>query len=270
MILVFGKFGQVASALQEILPHATFLSSKESDFLNPESVIAELERHRPKIIINASAYTAVDKAEDERAESLKINAETPGLIALWCKKNQATLIHYSTDYVFSGLGEAPWVESDLTSPVNWYGETKLIGENLILEAGCAAYIFRISWVYSPWGQNFKKTILRLAKERTELNIVEDQWGAPTDARDVANLTARLVMKVEQNLPCPLPGIYHLRFEEYQSWYQFALRIVEQARSSDEHLTLQKILPIASEAYPTKAKRPKNSRLGSIYAADLFD
>lgn len=270
MILVFGKNGQVATALREVLPSATFLDSKEADFLYPEKIVALLDNMKPRVIINASAYTAVDKAEDEREASLTINAKTPGVIAQWCKKNNGVLIHYSTDYVFQGDGDRPWLEDDETSPVNWYGETKLQGEMAILESQCVAYIFRISWVYSPWGHNFPKTILRFAKEREQLSVVNDQWGAPTDARDVARVTSKLATKLESGEKCPSPGIYHLRFEEYQTWHQFATSVVEKARQAGEELKVKEIRPVTSAEFPTKAKRPANSRLGSKYPKELFE
>lgn len=263
MILVFGKNGQVSTALREILPDATFLSSQEANFLNPQGILEALNQLKPSVVINASAYTAVDKAEQDKETALTINATTPGTIAKWCAEHNATLIHYSTDYVFNGEGERPWLETDPTSPVNWYGETKLRGEKAIQESGCKAYIFRISWVYSPWGSNFPKTILRLAHEREELKIVNDQWGAPTDARDVAKLTAHLAGNLDKNAECPAPGIYHLRFEDFQTWYQFAQRIVSDARTAGVPLKVTQISPVTSEEFPTPAKRPKNSRLGTI-------
>lgn len=270
MILVFGKNGQVATALRELLPAAHFFDSKEADFLKPQEILKILNAQKPNIIVNAAAYTAVDKAEDEREAALTINATTPGIIAQWCQQNNATLIHYSTDYVFKGDGDRPWLEDDSTSPVNWYGETKLQGENAILNSQCKAYIFRISWVYSPWGANFPKTILRLAKEREQLSVVADQWGAPTDAREVAKVTAQLVSKVEaHHQPLPLPGIYHLRFEEYQTWFQFASRVIETARQAGEDLKVKELRPVTTSEFPTKAKRPANSRLGSKFPSELF-
>ncbi len=262
MILVFGKNGQIATALRELLPDATFLSSQEANFLNPQSVLEALNKLKPQVVINASAYTAVDQAEQEQETALTINATTPGVIAKWCCEHDATMIHYSTDYVFSGEGDRPWLETDPTNPVNWYGETKLRGEKAIQEAGCPAYIFRISWVYSPWGQNFPKTILRLAHERDELKIVNDQWGAPTDARDVARLTSQLAHNLEMKGECPAPGIYHLRFEDFQTWYQFAQKIITDARTAGLPLKVTQISPVTSEEFPTTAKRPKNSRLGT--------
>jgi dTDP-4-dehydrorhamnose reductase len=269
MILVLGKSGQVAQALQERLTNATFLSSSEANFLNPDQVLEKLEAYKPSILINAAAYTAVDKAEDERDSALTINATTPGLIAEWCQKNNATMIHYSTDYVFKGDGDRPWLEDDPTSPVNWYGETKLQGEKAIVASGCHAYIFRISWVYSPWGTNFPKTILRLSTEREQLSIVNDQWGAPTDARDVARVTANLVKKISDKSEHPPSGIYHLRFEDFQTWYHFACRTVENAKKSGEELKVKEILPVTSAEFPTKAKRPANSRLGTKFKQNLF-
>lgn len=262
-ILVFGKNGQVASALQERLPTATFLSSSEANFLQPQDVLKKLNEIKPQIIINASAYTLVDKAEDEKDACLVINAKTPGLIAQWCAQNKASLIHYSTDYVFSGEGTKPWVETDSTEPVNYYGKSKLEGEKAILAQNAESYILRISWVHSPWGTNFPKTILRLAKEREELKIVNDQWGAPTDARDVAQVTVNLTEQIQKK-SAPKPGIYHLKFSDYITWYEFAKQTVEKAKAAGEDIKVKNILPITSEEFPTKAKRPKNSRLGSLY------
>lgn len=262
-ILVFGKKGQVASALQELLPSATFLSSSEADFLHPQEVLEKLNEIKPQIVINASAYTLVDKAEDEKDKCLMINAKTPGLIAEWCAQNKVALIHYSTDYVFSGEGSRPWVETDTTDPVNYYGQSKLAGEKAILAQNAQSYILRISWVHSPWGSNFPKTILRLAKEREELKIVNDQWGAPTDARDVAQVTVNLAEQIQKKI-APKAGIYHLKFSDYITWYEFAKQTVENAKNAGEDIKVKNILPITSEEFPTKAKRPKNSRLGSLY------
>nr|BFD66493.1 dTDP-4-dehydrorhamnose reductase [Bdellovibrio sp. HAGR004] len=269
MVLVFGKNGQVATALSHHLTETPFLGSDTANFLEPLSVLKSLELIKPKIVINASAYTAVDKAESERDAAMQINGTTPGLIANWCKENDAYLIHYSTDYVFQGDGDHSWTEDSPTNPINWYGTTKLQGENAIRESGCKAYIFRISWVYSPWGNNFPKTILRLAKERENLNIVNDQWGAPTDARDVAKVTANLVKNLTKNNVSAAPGLYHLRFEDFQTWYDFAVRIIEQARAKGEGLTLKSLNPISSEQFPTPAKRPKNSRLDTKHPKNLF-
>lgn len=261
MILVFGKNGQVATALQQILPDAVFLGSEVANFLNPDSVSAALDSYKPNVVINAAAYTQVDKAETEREAALTINAKTPGVIAEWCKNHGALLVHYSTDYVFDGSGERPWVETDTPNPVNYYGLSKWEGEKAIQASGCKHYIFRVSWVYSPWGNNFKKTILRLAQEREELKIVADQWGAPTRAEDIAAETKAVVGRYLRG-DGPEFGIYHWRFAEYMTWHQFAVGIVEEAKTQGLAVKVKNILPIATEAFPTPAKRPRNSRLGT--------
>lgn len=262
MILVFGKNGQVATALREILPTATFLSSDQANFQNPDAVLSALDTYKPTVVINAAAYTQVDKAETERDAALMINATTPKAIAEWCKSHNALLVHYSTDYVFDGSGEKPWVETDLPNPINYYGLSKWEGEKAIQASGCKHYIFRVSWVYSPWGSNFKKTILRLAQEREELKIVGDQWGAPTKAEDIAAETKKVVEKYLSGTPSEF-GLYHWRFSDYITWHQFAVDIAEEAKKAGLPLKVKSILPIPTEAYPTPAKRPKNSRLGSV-------
>ncbi len=264
MVVVFGKNGQVAQALFALQPDFHFLSSADAPFTDPQRVLAHLDRRKPKCVINAAAYTAVDKAESERELSLQINAETPGLIAKWCKENGAMLIHYSTDYVFDGSGEKPWVETDPTSPVNWYGHTKLEGEKEILKTGCDAYIFRVSWIYSDVGHNFAKTIRRLAQEKKELRIVSDQWGAPTKAADIATATVALTKKLLAKESTPKPGIYHLRFSPFMTWFDFAKEIIEDARQKGLPLVLETLTPITSEDFPTPAKRPKNSRLDTLF------
>jgi len=263
MILVFGKNGQVATALSKILPQAIFLGSDQANFLEPQTVLNALEHYKPEIIINAAAYTQVDKAEIERSAAMTINAETPGVIAKWCKNHHALLIHYSTDYVFDGSGEKPWLETDAPNPVNFYGRSKWEGEKAIQASGCKHYIFRVSWVYSPWGVNFKKTILRLAQEREELKIVADQWGSPTKAEDIATETKKFIERYRGHKG-PEFGLYHWRFSDYTSWYHFATSIVEEAKQSGIALKVKQILPISTEAFPTPAKRPKNSRLGTIH------
>jgi dTDP-4-dehydrorhamnose reductase len=263
MILVFGKNGQVATALQQILPNATYLSSQDANFLDPSKVIHCLDNYSPKIVVNASAYTQVDKAESEKGSALTINAKTPGLIADWCKNHNALLIHYSTDYVFDGTGEKPWLETDQPNPVNYYGQSKWEGEKAIQASGCKSYIFRVSWVYSPWGQNFKKTILRLAQEREELKIVADQWGSPTRAEDIAQATKNVIVAYQADGAQPF-GVYHWRFDDYTNWHAFALSIIAEAKSAGSSIKVSKVIPIQTEDFPTAAKRPKNSRLGTIY------
>lgn len=260
MILVFGKNGQVARALATYLPDAIYLSSEQTPFTEPQKILLALDQHRPTFVINAAAYTAVDKAESEKELALQVNATAPGVIADWCKKNAATLIHFSTDYVFDGSGEKPWVETDTPSPINWYGHTKLEGEKKIQASGCSYYIFRISWVYSDWGHNFANTIRRLACEKKELKIVNDQWGAPTHALDVGKTVVELVQNILAKQVTPKPGLYHLCFEPYCTWYDFALKIIADARQKGLPVIVEKVIPIATEDYPTPARRPNNSRL----------
>lgn len=263
-IIVFGHNGQVATALRGLISdQAIFFSSAEANFLDPKKVIEKLELHKPRIVINASAYTNVDKAEDEKDICFSINSLTPSVISKWCKDNNSTLIHYSTDYVFNGKGDRPWLETDPTEAINWYGHSKLEGEKNIIASKCLYFILRISWVHSPWGSNFPKTILRLAKEKEELKVVNDQWGAPTDARDVAKVTAQLCELIKTNKQ-PDHGIYHLRFSDYMTWYAFAKKIIDDATKMGDQIKVKNIIPILSEDFQSKAKRPKNSRLGSLY------
>jgi dTDP-4-dehydrorhamnose reductase len=263
MVLVFGKNGQVAKSLSAFLPDAHFFSSIEAPFTQPQKILDTLDANKPTVVINAAAYTAVDKAETERDLALQINATTPGVIANWCAKNQATLIHFSTDYVFDGTGEKPWVETDTPNPINWYGQTKYEGEKLIQASGCSSYIFRIAWVYCEWGTNFRNTIRRLACERKELKIVNDQWGSPTHAMDVARTVSKLLNASQIKETAPRPGLYHLRFAPYCTWYDFAKQIIEEARNEGLPVVVEKVLPISSEAFPTPARRPKNSRLETL-------
>lgn len=263
MVLVFGKNGQVASALAELKPDWAYISSSQANFLAPLTVLKYLDEHKPTIVINAAAYTQVDKAETERDQALTINARTVEVIAQWCARNNALMVHFSTDYVFDGTGTRPWLESDPPSPVNWYGQTKLEGEKAIQSSGCKYYIFRISWVYSDWGHNFKKTILRLASERKELRIVNDQWGSPTDARDVAKTVVDLVDGRHPSVP-PEYGIYHLRYSPFVTWYDFANSIIKCEDEKGHKLMAEKIIPISSAGFPTPARRPSNSRMNSLY------
>lgn len=265
MILVFGKDGQVSQALQQVLAgyNAEFYGHDIADFLKTEKVISLLDQKKPHLVINASAYTQVDKAETERELALKINATTPGAIANWCAKHQVPMVHFSTDYVFEGKGQKPWLEDMPTHPVNYYGETKLKGDVLIQKSGCKYYILRVSWVYAPWGHNFPKTILKLAKEKEELSIVNDQVGAPTDAREIAAFI-RITLNKEGTDLTLKSGVYHLRFKPYMTWFDVATRTIEEAKQKGEILKVKKVNPIPSSDFPTMAKRPLNSRLDTIY------
>jgi dTDP-4-dehydrorhamnose reductase len=259
-ILVFGKHGQLAQSFARALPATTiFLDVPEIDFMKPDTVLSQLEIHQPEVVINCSAYTAVDLAEKEKESSLQINAKTPGEIANWCRHHKIPLIHFSTDYVFSGTGTQAWTELDTPSPVNWYGDTKWQGDLAIAQAHAEHLIFRISWVYSEFGKNFVKTMLQLGATKDELKIVHDQIGSPTYAPDVANAVAQIVGQAKVTSAW---GTYHLSGPQTTDWCSFAQALLSQARLLDFPLKVQKVLPILTTEYPTPAKRPLNSRLDS--------
>lgn len=265
--LVFGKNGQIARSLRTFFPEAIFLSHDEANFENRSQVLAAMEKHAPELVINASAYTEVDKAEVEPGRSLAINAEMPGEIAFWCKKNKSSLIHYSTDYVYNGFGENPWTEADSTSPQNRYGATKLAGEQEIVSSGCHHIILRTSWVYSPFGKNFVLTMLKLGQEREQLKVVNDQIGSPTSALDIAKCTAAIA-RHEQFIN--QSGVYNLANSGFVSWHGFAKQIFKESQQFGIHLKIQDVLPIPSSDYPTPAKRPLNSRLDTSKIQRQFD
>lgn len=267
-ILVFGKDGQVATSLQELWgAKATFLGRTQADFLKPASVIQALEEKKPRTIVIASAYTAVDKAETEKEAALQINAKTPGLVGSWAANHGARVIHYSSDYVYPGTGNEARDEEAPTGPLNYYGETKLAGDRALIESGVEAWILRTSWVYSHTGANFVKTMLRLGSEREELSVVADQIGAPTYAPAIAEATDRLLKAVESSRKNP--GVYHLCASGTCSWHEFAETIFAQARELGVPLKVARVKPITTAEYPTPAKRPLNSRLSTAKLARDF-
>jgi dTDP-4-dehydrorhamnose reductase len=219
-----------------------------------------LDSHSPDVIVNAAAYTAVDKAESNRDAAHAINAESVAVIANYAKARDALLVHYSTDYVFDGSKESPYEPTDTTNPLSVYGATKRQGEEAIEASGCRFLIFRTSWVFSVHGGNFVKTILRLAKERETLNIVADQHGAPTSAELIADVTALAIAGHRQGL-CK-SGIYHLTAAGQTTWHGLASHIVARACANGVAVkaTAHSIKPIPTDAYPLPAPRPKNSRL----------
>jgi dTDP-4-dehydrorhamnose reductase len=220
---------------------------------------------QPQVIVNAAAHTAVDKAESEPDLARTLNALAPGVLAQEAAKLKAWLVHYSTDYVFDGSGEAPWRETDATAPLNVYGRSKLEGEQLIQASGCQHLIFRTSWVYGARGGNFAKTMLRLAKERDSLTVIADQIGAPTGAELLADVTAHAVRHVlppvGHNFLTP-SGIYHLAASGQTSWHAYARFVLETARAAGVALKAapEAVKPIPTSGYPTPARRPLNSRL----------
>ncbi|ELY5816876.1 dTDP-4-dehydrorhamnose reductase [Cronobacter turicensis] len=273
-ILLFGKSGQVGWELQRALAplgHIIALDFNSEDycgdFSNPEGVAETVRRIKPDVIVNAAAHTAVDKAEAERDFAQLLNATSVEAIAREAAKINAWVIHYSTDYVFPGTGETPWCESDATAPLNVYGETKLAGERAVQSFCPNHLIFRTSWVYAGKGNNFAKTMLRLAKERESLSVINDQYGAPTGAELLADCTAHAI-RVALAKP-DVAGLYHLVASGVTTWYDFAALVFDEARKAGITLKLTDLQPVPTSAYPTPARRPQNSRLNTMKFQQQF-
>ena len=267
--LILGATGQVGRALTHFLgPGTISLSRAQADLSRPQSLREVLDQYRPAVIYNAAAYTQVDLAEREEEQAFLANAESPAVLAEWAAQNQAILIHYSTDYVFSGEGIRPWTEQDPVSPQNAYGRTKLEGEHRIARAGGRYLIFRTSWVYDATGKNFVTSMLKLGSERELLKIVADQTGAPTYAPHLAETTLRAVKNATEQKVFP-SGIYHLCNSGETTWFDFSQAIFSGARTRGLSLKVKNVLPIPSSEFPTPAKRPKNSRLDNHKAATLL-
>lgn len=266
-ILVTGADGQVGRALL-----ATFAGSAEVipcnrsslDLSNPDQIRATVREIAPDIIINAGAYTAVDRAETERELAFAINGHAPGVLAEEAHRASSLLIHYSTDYVFNGSKKGPWVEEDATDPLSVYGASKLAGEEAIRKAGGRYLIFRTSWVYAPEGKNFVLTMLRLGRERESLNVVDDQIGAPTTASELTRATQAITTGIVDGKFADAnawPGTYHMTCGGSVSWCGFARAIFQRAPALlDGKRPL--VHPIAASEYPTPAKRPQNSVLSN--------
>lgn len=255
-IIITGKNGQLGNELQAIAalyPDYNFLYTDvaELDITNNKLVADYFDEHKPVACINAAAYTAVDKAENEQEIALKVNAEAVKNLAQGCRKHNSKFIHVSTDYVFDGLATSPYKEDDQTNPVNYYGYTKLKGEQYALAENPSSIVIRTSWVYSTFGGNFVKTMLRLMKERESLNVVGDQFGSPTYAADLAKVILDIVKSIDGSSE-DKAGIYHYSNDGIISWYDFAVAIKEISGSNC------KVNPIPTSAYPTPAKRPAYS------------
>lgn len=266
-ILLLGCQGQVGWELQRslaVLGQVVALARDSQDLCGdmaqPERMAATVQALRPDVIVNAAAHTAVDRAEGEPDLARLLNATTPGVLAREAQAINALLVHYSTDYVFDGSGTAARDEQAPTAPVSVYGQTKLEGEQQIQASGCRHLIFRTSWVYAARGGNFAKTMLRLAQERETLTVVNDQFGAPTGADLLADVTAHAIRHVAQH-PQHL-GLYHCVAAGETTWHAYAQWVVETARQLQPELALQvrAIEPVACDAFPTAARRPHNSRL----------
>ena len=236
-----------------------------ADFDQPDSLPALIHRVSPDIVVNAAAYTAVDRAESEPEAAFRINAEAPGRLAEACAACNALLVHYSTDYVFDGQGTRPYREDDATAPLGVYGASKLAAERAIETSGCRRFILRTAWVYGNHGANFMSTMLRLGAEREELRVVADQIGTPTSARLIADVTARVIASSSQAY-----GTYHLTAEGQATWHAFAVEILESAHHRGRLGRLPRVVPITTAEYPTPAKRPAYSRLDTSSLRRTFD
>jgi dTDP-4-dehydrorhamnose reductase len=265
-VLVTGSKGQLGSEiafLSSTSQHSFIFSDiEEMDLTKKESILTYLNSNTPDFIISCGAYTAVDKAEDETELAHKVNAIAPQILAEYCVEHKTRLIHVSTDYVFDGASNTPMSEEDATNPQSVYGQTKLDGEKAILRLLSNAYIVRTSWVYSEFGSNFVKTMLRVGSERDEISVVNDQVGTPTYARDLAEAILKIVNEIISGNDHP--GVYHFSNEGVCSWYDFAKEIFEQ-----KGITC-KINPIPTSAYPTKANRPNYSVFDKSKIKNTFD
>lgn len=280
-ILLLGKSGQVGWELQRALaPLGNVVALDRQgaeglcgDLAQLDDLAACVRAVAPQVIVNAAAYTAVDKAESDPEAARRINGEAPGVLAQEAARLGAWLVHYSTDYVFDGSGNSPWQESDDTGPLSVYGHTKLAGEAAIAATGAKALVFRTSWVYAARGNNFAKTMLRLARERDTLNVVCDQVGAPTGADLIADVTA---LALRQVLSTPedasLAGIYHLAAAGETSWYGYARFVLQHAQQKGMALKVspEQIGAIGTDEYPVPAPRPLNSRLDTARLQHTFN
>lgn len=272
-LLIIGKSGQVASALATVLAErgiaATFVGRPEVDLLRPETVHQAILAHRPTLVLNPAAYTAVDRAEDDAEAAHAVNAIAPGIAAAAAAEVGAPIIHFSTDYVFDGWNTSPYLETDPTAPLGIYGRSKLEGEKAVIAANPRHVILRTAWVCSPTGANFVKTMLRLAGERKELTVVADQQGSPTFARDLAIATAAICNRLHADQP-PTPdhfGVFNVANDGLTSWCGFAQAIMEGAHRRGAPAI--PVRPITTADYPTRAARPAYSKLSTTKIARVY-
>lgn len=288
-ILLIGRNGQVGTDLASHLPRLgelVALDRQELDLTKPNDIRRTIQEVRPQWIVNAAAYTAVEQAENDGDIAQTVNERAPAVIAEEAKKIRATLVHYSTDYVFDGSKKSPYEETDIPNPINVYGKTKLGGERAIQESGALHLIFRTEWVYATQGRNFLMTIMRLATQKQELRIVSDQIGSPTTSREIAAATVRVIsqlMNREEGVRSLTTsgGIYHMTAEGETSWYEFTKAILEEASSETQSLPwlnaatkgmpllTKRVLPITTAEYPTAAHRPAYSVLSTRRLHDRF-
>ncbi|MBF0264054.1 MAG: dTDP-4-dehydrorhamnose reductase [Gammaproteobacteria bacterium] len=279
-ILLLGVNGQVGYELCrkiETIGELIALERSQADFSHPLKVVEILNQYQPHIIINAVAYTAVDKAEEEAELAYQVNKETPQEIARYAKKHNCLLIHYSTDFVFDGLSNSAYVENSQTAPLSIYGKSKLAGDEAILDSGCASVILRTSWVYGLRGKNFLLTIRNLATTKEQLAIVDDQIGSPTWCGFIAQATKDILLKILHQMdkdfdlsqiPENYLGLFNLSASNSTSWYQFARELISLDPNKANHICKQ-ILPIPSSDYPTPAHRPEYSVLDNAKIANIY-
>jgi dTDP-4-dehydrorhamnose reductase len=277
-IVVVGRSGQIAWELQRLLKGlgpVTAIGRPEIDLTNPGSVRPAIRELKPGVLVNAAAYTAVDRAEAEPELAMAVNAEAPRVMAEEAKRLNALFVTYSTDYVFDGRKTSPYTESDVTNPLSVYGASKLAGDRAIEAVGGAHLIFRTSWVYGPRGKNFLLSMMKAAAERDQLRVVDDQIGAPTSSRDIAQATLQIIQRVVDgdggaHRLGERRGIYNMTSQGSVSWYGFTATIIEEMRRrglNQGHLA--KVAPIPTSEYPTAATRPENSRLSGEKMSQTF-
>jgi len=283
-LLLLGRNGQVGWELQRSLAplgevialdrHSTLPDGGSGDLSDLEGLRAAVRGLRPDVIVNAAAFTAVDRAESEPEQTHAINAEAPGVLAEAAQAAGAWLVHYSTDYVFDGSGSTPWVEEDATGPLSVYGSTKLEGEQRIAAACERHLILRTSWVYAARGGNFAKTMLRLAAERERLTVIDDQYGAPTGAELIADVTALVLRQLSAQSPSTFAGagIHHLAAAGETTWNGYARFVLDTARElrPDLPLKAEEVTPVPTSAFPMPARRPLNSRLDTRRLRGTFN
>jgi dTDP-4-dehydrorhamnose reductase len=274
-ILVTGATGQIGGALvRSLAPAGSIVATSRDklDLAKPDRIASSLDRIAPDLIVNPAAYTAVDRAEEEREIAFRINAEAPAVISRWAAARGVPLIHFSTDYVFDGSGSRPWREDDPANPLSVYGASKHAGDEAVRAAGGPHLIVRTSWIYAASGTNFLRTIIRLAKDRRELRIVADQIGAPTSAALIADVIAGIIGAGGTRLArrfAASDGMVNLAASGETSWYGFAVAIVDGLKARGVALAVENIVPIATNDYPTKAARPANSRFDLMRLSRVF-
>jgi len=273
-ILLTGKNGQVGWELHRALTalgEVFAFGRAELDLGSADAIRAKVREVEPQIIVNAAAYTGVDRAESEADVAMKVNGIAPGVFAEEAKRIGALMVHYSTDYVFDGKKKDPYTETDAPNPLSAYGRSKLAGDQAVQATGVPYYLFRTSWVYAARGQNFLRTMLRLGRERTELRIVDDQIGAPTWARFIADTTAQVLGKTsrESEQAKEKGGLYNLTATGATSWFGFAEAIFAEAKAASPGTKVPKLIPIPTADYPLPAPRPSNSRLDTSKLTATF-